>query len=324
MPKGNRHFHAPGGWHEPWTRLDPVSPPRQLLPGSTYLVTRRCAHRAFLLVPHDQTNVVLAYCLAEAARRTGVEVHAFVAMSNHVHLVLSDPAAHLPRFLHWLDRHVACCMKALLARTENFWAATEPSVVVLGDADDVLDKMAYVIANPVTAGLVDSPEQWPGLITSTLEHRLVAKRPNVYFAAKTRLPDVVELQCTIPASLAHLGKQRVAERLTTRVRHLVRAAKERLAAAGRGFLGRDGVLALDTSTVATTAEPLAGRNPRLAARDSEKRGTIVARLRAFHRAYRVALATWRSGVRDVVFPLGTYAMRILHGVVCTPAAEAPA
>lgn len=301
-----------------------MSAPRQVLPGSTYLVTRRCAHRAFLLSPGPATNRVITYCLAEAALRTGVEVHACVAMSNHVHLVVSDPAARLPEFLQRLDRHIACCMNALLGRTENLWAATEPSVVVLADAEDALDKMAYVIANPVAAGLVADPSEWPGVITTDLRSRLSAHRPDVFFSAKGRLPESLELVCALPPGLAHLGDERAAEQLAARVRRLVSAAREHLAQTGREFLGRAGALAGRSAQVAATPEPTVGRSPRLAARDPAQRQALIARLRAFHRAYRAAFLRWRAGVRDVLFPLGTYAIRVLHGVECVPASAAAA
>jgi hypothetical protein len=39
-------------------------------------------------------------------------------------------------------------------------------------------------------------------------------------------------------------------------------------------------------------------------------------LRAFLRAYRAALAARRDGAPDVVFPAGTYQLRVEHGVRC--------
>ena len=42
--------------------------PRQILPGSTYLITRRCTQRQFLLKPSPLTNQVIAYCYAIADR----------------------------------------------------------------------------------------------------------------------------------------------------------------------------------------------------------------------------------------------------------------
>ena len=41
-----------------------MSYPRQVLPGMTYLLTRRCTQRQFLLRPSAQTNAILLYCEA--------------------------------------------------------------------------------------------------------------------------------------------------------------------------------------------------------------------------------------------------------------------
>jgi REP element-mobilizing transposase RayT len=60
-----------------------VTAPRQVLPGTAYLVTRRCAQREFLLRPSPATNAVFLYVLAVAACRFGIRVHAFCVLSNH-------------------------------------------------------------------------------------------------------------------------------------------------------------------------------------------------------------------------------------------------
>lgn len=49
-----------------------MTPPRQVLPGTVYLVTRRCAQREFLLKPTDITTGIVKYVLAVAAKRYGV------------------------------------------------------------------------------------------------------------------------------------------------------------------------------------------------------------------------------------------------------------
>jgi hypothetical protein len=46
----------------------------------------------------------------------------------------------------------------------------------------------------------------------------------------------------------------------------------------------------------------------------------LAQLVSFATQYRAALAAWREGVRDVLFPAGTYLMRVLHGARCAGAA----
>ena len=52
------------------------------MPGATYLVTRRCTERRFLLRPGPQTDAIFLYVLAVAAKRFGIKVHAFCVLSN--------------------------------------------------------------------------------------------------------------------------------------------------------------------------------------------------------------------------------------------------
>lgn len=57
-----------------------MTAPRQVLPGTTYLVTRRCAQRQFFLRPSKTTNDSFLYLLAVAAQRFEIQVHAFCVL----------------------------------------------------------------------------------------------------------------------------------------------------------------------------------------------------------------------------------------------------
>ena len=102
-----------------------MSLPRRVLPNRTYLVTRRCVGRRFLLRPDDALNNAFVYCLAIAAKKHGVLVHALGAMSNHYHLVLTDPEGVLPDCMAWFNRQLAMCVKRLRGWDEVVW---EPNV----------------------------------------------------------------------------------------------------------------------------------------------------------------------------------------------------
>jgi REP element-mobilizing transposase RayT len=93
---------------------------RRIVPGASYLVTRRCSERRFFLRPSRLTNEVVLYVLAVAARRFGVLVHAFCVLSNHLHLLVTDPDARLPAFMQYLD--------SLVARAVNATSAIRPRV----------------------------------------------------------------------------------------------------------------------------------------------------------------------------------------------------
>ena len=96
-----------------------MTAPRQLLPGSMYMVTRRCAQRQFLLSPSALVNQVFLYCMACAIECSGVQVIAFVCMSNHWHAIVQDVEGRLPDFMACLNRLVGKCVNASLGRFES-------------------------------------------------------------------------------------------------------------------------------------------------------------------------------------------------------------
>jgi len=290
-----------------------MTAPRQVLPGTTYLVTRRCAQRQFLLKPSRTTNEVFLYLLAIAARRFGIEVHAYCVLSNHFHLVVTDPDARLPAFHQFLDSLVARALNASLGRWEAFWAPNSFSAVALASPSDVLDKAAYVLANPVAAGLVRRCREWPGLWSAPEQigaGALVAQRPQQFFDPKGYLPETASLELTAPPGFesAEAFRDQLAAALAEREDQ----AKE----ARQGVVGVEQVLAQEPTGSPASGEPRRQLNPRVAARDKWKRIEALGRLVEFLRSYRAAWAARSRGMSDAVFPPGTYLLRVAHGVPC--------
>jgi putative transposase len=61
-------------------------------------------------------------------------------------------------------------------------------------------------------------------------------------------------------------------------------------------------------------EPRFQLQPRIAARDKWRRIEALQRVKEFLRGYREVYAARRAGVMNVLFPAGTYLLRIMHGV----------
>lgn len=290
-----------------------MTAPRQVLAGTTYLVTRRCAQRQFLLRPSKVTNDVLLYLLAVAAQRFEVRVHAFCVLSNHFHLVVTDPHARLPAFHQFLDALVARALNASIGRWEAFWAPNSYSAVTLASPSDILDKAAYVLANPAAAGLVRSGRLWPGLWSAPERvggGAFEVARPKHFFDPKGALPEKATLELTPPPGFtADEFRDRLATSLAERE---AQAARE----APGGFLGVAQVLAQKPTGRPRSGEPRRALNPRLAACDKWKRIEALGRLVEFLRSYRSAWAARHAGNKDVIFPCGTYQLRVAHGVPC--------
>ncbi|MDH5492385.1 MAG: transposase, partial [Myxococcales bacterium] len=169
-----------------------MSAPRQVIPNVSVMSTRRTTRRHFLLRP-DADGVsqnIFLYCLAWAARKFGIQVHAVVVMSTHWHVILTDPQGVLPRFHEEFHRHLANAMKNHRGWPAELLDKRQTSVVELLCPAAILDKIAYAIANPVDCGAVPSARQWPGVIVMPDEvgnKTFHATRPEVYFDPKSPL-----------------------------------------------------------------------------------------------------------------------------------------
>ncbi len=293
-----------------------MTAPRCVLPGTTYLVTRRCTQRQFLLRPSRETNAIFLYVLAVAAQRFGIRLHAFCVLSNHFHLVLTDPDARLPAFHQYLDALVARAVNAMLGRWETFWAPSSYSAVALATPNDVVSKAAYVLANPAAAGLVRRGREWPGawsapeLIGSAA---VQVRRPSGFFRTSGTMPETIELELSPPPGFD--GRDFRA-RLVDALERLENEARQQVRAGGRATLGAANVLAQRTSGHPARLATRRQLNPRIAARDKWKRIEALSRLAEFLARYREAWRERRAGRTGFLFPAGTYQLRIAHGVPC--------
>ena len=87
---------------------------------------------------------------------------------------------------------------------------------------------------------------------------------------------------------------------------------------GLGFLGEHALLRQKVTDSPLTAEPRRRLSPQIAAKDKWRRIEVIKRLKEFIATYREALEQWRKGKRWVLFPEGTYALRVYAGVCCHP------
>ncbi len=292
------------------------------LGGAFVFVTRRCSERRFFLKPGKRANQGFKYCLARAVRNTGVKVLFSAVMSNHYHLGLYDPNGNLPRFMRELNRLVSKHHNTLYGRRDPLFDDKGYSYQYLPTYEDLLDKAAYTLANPVRAGLVEKAEDWPGVMSlqEDLGRSEVVKRPETYFRdIRKTCPEELVLEYHVPKGFeggAAAWRRKVKEPLK---RLEVRAQKER---EGKGWnvAGAKRVLSQHHESRPKTKERWFKLNPRVAARDLLLRVQEIRALKAFRAKYREALERWCRGEHHVEFPAGTYWMRVHHGACCAAAA----
>jgi REP element-mobilizing transposase RayT len=105
-------------------------------------------------------QLVIASIRYNAEQLQHYELHAFVVMANHVHLLVL-PRVNPSRFLQSVKGYTAREANRLLGRTgQPFWQAESYDHWVRDDRES--DRIrAYIENNPVRAGLVANAEDYP-------------------------------------------------------------------------------------------------------------------------------------------------------------------
>ena len=301
-----------------------MTAPRYILPGQFYLVTRRCTQRQFLLRPDTETNQIFEFSLALAAKRTGIGLIAWLAMSNHYHAVVYDPDGRIPEFTHYHHRLTAHCLNRKWGRAENVWSTEETCLTLLGSEADVLEKVGYVLGNPVAAGLVRRAEDWPGASSWSYmdgkPRRIM--RPKGFKKEGSVVPEEVELRVFQPPSKARRSFAAWATSVIEEVGDVERRAAEARAETGAAVKGRKVVLAAKPTDTPDTERGPNKLRPRVACREKPMRYALLQRLKEFYILYRAGREDLR-GKQRAVFPPGTYLAKRLGAVVIGKRASIP-
>ena len=292
--------------------------PRQFLSNTTYFITRRTTQREFWLKPTKQTTQIFLYCIAIAAEKTGVVVHSATVVSNHWHCIATDPHMKIAEFYGWVHKYVAKAVNCLKGREENLWSNDKPSVIPLESAEIVLDKVTYTLCNPVSAQLVARATSWKGVWLYKKSHSQIVQRPNIYFKTDGEMPAQIELRICPPPSHADMSADAYESMVATETSRREQEIAVEMRAANRTFMGMDAVMRQAHNDKPKTPAKRRALNPKFAEKDKNLRNSAIKRHKKFVADYMAARKAYRTGNRDVIFPCGTYALRIHAGVSVAP------
>jgi putative transposase len=195
-------------------------------------------------------------------------------MSPHEHMILTDRYGQLPRFLQELHRMLALGIKVLRKWEGAVWDHEKTSVVELRTQQAVVEKLAYVMANPVAAGLVRRAVHWPGITTQPDQlgrAAWTAARPKFYFDEEnTAWPTTATLHLTMPPRL-DITDATLRAAVAAELEQLESAAHQEVRARGWRVVGRKKLASLSPYDRASSWEPLRGCNPAFAVGRGQRR-----------------------------------------------------
>jgi putative transposase len=134
--------------------------PRLSVAGLPHHLIQRGNNRQAVFLSDDDLQQYRAQ-LAELGPLHGVDIHAYVLMPNHVHLLVTPVTAQAcSRFMQALGRRYVAWFNRKHSRTGTLWEGRFRSTVIESERY-LLACSRYIELNPVRAGLVADPMSYP-------------------------------------------------------------------------------------------------------------------------------------------------------------------
>lgn len=133
--------------------------PRLALPGIPLHIIQRGNNRQACFVADEDYLFYLDW-LREYAGKTGCHIHAYILMTNHVHLLLSaDSADSTGLMMKALGQRYVQYFNRTYRRSGTLWEGRFRSCLTQDDGY-LLACMRYIELNPVRAGMVEHPAEY--------------------------------------------------------------------------------------------------------------------------------------------------------------------
>jgi len=134
-------------------------PLRIEFPGAIYHVTARGDHQGSIF-EDDADRMTFLDILSEVVTRFNWVCHAYCLMDNHYHLMVETPEANLSKGMRHLNGVYTQASNRRHGLSGHLFQGRYKGILV--DRDSYLLELArYVVLNPVRAGMVKDPADWP-------------------------------------------------------------------------------------------------------------------------------------------------------------------
>jgi putative transposase len=133
--------------------------PRLTVPGYPHHIIQRGNNRQAIF--HDEADYLqLLALIEEHAKKESVAIHAYVLMTNHVHLLATPQTAEgIPQLMQAVGRRYVRWFNDRHGRTGTLWEGRYKSTLIQAERY-LLACMVYIDLNPVRAGMVQHPDEY--------------------------------------------------------------------------------------------------------------------------------------------------------------------
>ena len=134
--------------------------PRYVLPGQPQHVIQRGNNRGVTFFAEEDYSFYRE-CLREACDQHGCAVHAYVLMTNHIHLLVTpDHSTSIAKVMQSVGRRYVQYINYTYQRSGTLWEGRYKATLIDSE-QSLLTCSRYIELNPVRAGIVAHPGDYP-------------------------------------------------------------------------------------------------------------------------------------------------------------------
>ena len=133
---------------------------RFYLPGQPVHVVQRGNCKQAVYYEDDDYRAYLKW-LKEGTNKHGCAIHSYVLMTNHVHLLLTpDSSDSISKTIQYVGRNYVAYINSKYGKSGTLWEGRHKGSVINSERY-LLVCMRYIEMNPVRAGMVKHPKEYP-------------------------------------------------------------------------------------------------------------------------------------------------------------------
>ena len=286
--------------------------------GALVEVTCRTVQGRLLFRPSLELNEIIRGILGYAQGLHNVRICLVTVLSSHFHLLLDiDDAKQLCQFMHFVNSHLAKEVNRLTGWSGPVFARRYTAILVSNEEKAQVARLRYGLANSVKEGLVERPQDWPGvhsvdclledvpmtgcLFSRTQEY--AARRRGEVFERYAYATEVTVQLSPLPC-WKHLSSEQRKTRIASLVKDIQAEAAAERRATGSEVLGAEAVMSKDPHHRPEKLDRSPAPRFHTATRDAWRE--LREAYSAFVAAFRTAAAKLKAEDRASPFPIGSF------------------
>src|SRR5438309_1412142 len=132
-----------------------------------YHITIRSNNREWFYIPAAASWRVFSKRIVQSIERYQVELHAFVMMANHLHMIVSTPQKNIDQMMRYFLTEACRDIRRQSTRINHVFG-TRYKWSLLSGGCALAFGLKYLARNPVRAGVVARVEQYPYSSSSSI------------------------------------------------------------------------------------------------------------------------------------------------------------